>query len=89
MTTALPEINKLTLYSGYSSGGYSVGVFGTFDDFPLYCKFGTVPCLTPCTRVNGSYAICPGFLFIFKISKLLLHLQEKLISIFPMISMIG
>jgi hypothetical protein len=62
---ALPEIKNLTLYSGLSSGGYSIGVHGTFDNFPLYCKFGSVPCLTQCTRVNGSYAVCPGFLFIF------------------------
>eukprot|EP01080_Neovahlkampfia_damariscottae_P012581 gene12581-6401_t len=54
----LPEIQKLSSNSGFASGGYSVGITGKFDDFPLYCKFGTIPCLDLCERKNSSYAIC-------------------------------
>ena len=54
----LPRIQNLSITSGSSNGGYPIEIYGRFDDFPLYCKFGSVPCLELCQRVNISYAIC-------------------------------
>eukprot|EP01080_Neovahlkampfia_damariscottae_P005984 gene5984-9983_t len=53
-----PKILNLSRTSGPTGGGYSLGVFGEFDDFKLYCRFGTIPCNQLCERMNESFANC-------------------------------